>query len=54
MFSKEGTGRVDLYKCTGLIHCYTVEISYFRGLQINELNEPYNEEDKSNEENKEF
>jgi len=54
MFSKEGTGRVDLYKCSGLIHCYTVEISYFRGITFNEQYEPYNLKDQESETNKDF
>lgn len=31
-FSKEGTGRVHFHKVCELIHCYTVEASYYRGL----------------------
>ncbi len=31
-FSKEGTGRVHFHKISDLIHCYTVEASYYRGL----------------------
>ncbi len=36
-FSKEGTGRVYLHRVCGLIHCYTVEASYYRGLVKNVL-----------------
>ena len=31
-YSKEGTGRVYFHKSCDIIHCYTVEASYFRGI----------------------
>jgi len=31
-FSKEGTGRVHFHKTCEVLHCYTVEASYYRGL----------------------
>lgn len=35
--SKEGSGRVAIYKATGLIKCYTLEGNYNTGRYINPL-----------------
>ncbi len=36
-YSKEGTGRVHFNKVCDIIHCYTVEASYYRGINKNSL-----------------
>lgn len=36
-YSKEGTGRVHFNKICDIIHCYTVEASYYRGIRKNDL-----------------
>jgi hypothetical protein len=38
-YTKEGTGRVHFKKICNLIHCYTVEASYYRGIRKNNLKE---------------
>jgi len=38
-YSKQGTGRVHFNKVCDIIHCYTVEASYFRGIMKNNLKE---------------
>jgi len=38
--SKEGAGRVALYRLTGAIHCYTLECSYNMGRSVNVLADP--------------
>ena len=35
--SREGSGRVAIYKDTNLIHCYTLECNYHNGRRINIL-----------------
>ena len=35
--SREGSGRVAIYKETGLTHCYTLECNYHNGKRINFL-----------------
>ena len=35
--SREGSGRVAIYKDTGLTHCYTLECNYHNGKRINFL-----------------
>lgn len=35
--SKEGCGRVALYRATGLIHCYTLECNYNTGRECNAI-----------------
>lgn len=43
--SKEGSGRVAVYKSTGLIKCYTLECNYNTGKYVNVL--PGRGKDKS-------
>lgn len=35
--SREGSGRVALYKATGLVMCYTLECNFQTGRRINHL-----------------
>ena len=35
--SREGSGRVDIHKATGIIHCYTLECNYHNGKRLNHL-----------------
>lgn len=35
--SREGSGRVSIYKATTLPHCYTLECNYATGRRINHL-----------------
>jgi hypothetical protein len=35
--SREGSGRVGIYKATGLLHSYTLECNYQTGRRINHL-----------------
>lgn len=35
--SREGSGRVSIYKATELPHCYTLECNYAGGRRINHL-----------------
>jgi hypothetical protein len=35
--SREGSGRVGIYRATGLIHSYTLECNYQSGRRINHL-----------------
>ena len=39
--SKEGSGRVAVYRMTGLTHVYTLECSYNTGRMVNRLNPPH-------------
>ena len=41
--SKEGSGRVALYKLTGLVRCYTLECNYNTGKVVNSLVSPEDE-----------
>jgi len=40
--SREGSGRVGIWKATGLINCYTLECHYQTGRRINVLTPKYN------------
>ena len=40
--SREGSGRVSVFKATGLIHSYTLECNYQTGRRINYLPPKYN------------
>ena len=35
--SREGSGRVSIYKATDLPHCYTLECNYAGGRRVNHL-----------------
>lgn len=35
--SREGTGRVAIYRATGITHCYTIECNYHNGRKINHI-----------------
>ncbi|XP_014276546.1 cytosolic carboxypeptidase-like protein 5 isoform X2 [Halyomorpha halys] len=39
--SREGCGRVAIYKATGLVRCYTLECNYNTGKNLNMLPPPY-------------
>jgi hypothetical protein len=40
--SREGSGRVGVYKATGLVNCYTLECHYQTGRRINALTPKWN------------
>ena len=40
--SREGSGRVGIFKATGLINCYTLECHYQTGRIINMLTPKFN------------
>ena len=40
--SREGSGRVGVFKATGLVNCYTLECHYQTGRRINVLTPKYN------------
>ena len=40
--SREGSGRVGIFKATGNVHCYTLECHYQTGRRINVLTPKYN------------
>jgi hypothetical protein len=40
--SREGSGRVGIFKATGLINCYTLECHYQTGRRINTLTPKFN------------
>jgi len=42
--SREGSGRVAIYKATQLPHCYTLECNYQTGRRINHLAPKFNKE----------
>lgn len=37
--SREGSGRVDIFRATGITHCYTLECNYHNGKRLNRI--PY-------------
>jgi hypothetical protein len=47
--SREGSGRVGIYKATGLINCYTLECHYQTGKRINVLTPKLNIKTSSTE-----
>lgn len=40
--SREGSGRVAMYKATGNPHCYTLECNYASGRRVNHLSAKLN------------
>jgi hypothetical protein len=40
--SREGTGRVAMYRETGITHCYTLECNYHIGRKMNHLSHKTN------------
>jgi len=40
--SREGSGRVSLFKSSNITHCYTLECNYFNGRRTNILYPEYN------------
>ena len=40
--SREGSGRVGVYKATGLVNCYTLECHYQTGRRLNTLTPKWN------------
>ena len=42
--SREGSGRVGIFKATGLVNCYTLECHYQTGRRINIVTPKYNQD----------
>lgn len=42
--SREGSGRVGVWKATNLVHCYTLECHYYTGARIKKLDPMVNKE----------
>lgn len=40
--SRESSSRAQIYKCTNITHCYTLECNYFTGKEFNILAKPFN------------
>jgi len=45
--SREGAGRVAIYKMTDLANCYTLECNYTTAKRINTISEKYNKTTES-------